>query len=327
VKVLLLVHSQLIPDTQIDIPAEQRPEYSWITEYDVARALSKLGHDIEFLGIDESIDPLVEVLQRKEHSIIFNMLEEFNSNTKMESKIVSLMELYGQKYTGCNSKGLLIAKDKALSKKILKYHNIGTPHFFTIKKNKKMKLPKTLEFPLIVKCLFEEASLGIAKASVVHSEEKLQARIRFIHDSLNQDAIAEEFIEGKELFVGIMGDKNLKVLPIIELIFDKSDEPGKEIYSSRAKWNEDYRARNGIDTMPAELSKELTEKISKYCKRAYRALGITGYARLDIRVTKDEKIFLLEANPNPNIARDDDFAKAANLYGLDYEALIQALIK
>ena len=311
-----------IPPKKID-----RSNTPWITEFDVMTALKESNNSFDILGIDTSLEELLQTLQSRKYSIIFNLLEEFKSNSRMESKIVALMELFEQKYTGCNSKGLLIAKDKALSKKILKYHHLATAQFFTFPKGKKKKVPKRLVYPLIVKCLYEEASYGIAKASVVHSEEKLYERVMYIHDQLDQDAIVEEFIEGKEYYVGVLGKKNLKTLPIIELHFDKTDTPEKEIYSSQAKWNENYRTRNGIRTQIAKLNKPLEDKINRFCKKAYKALNLSGYARMDIRVTKTEHIFLLEANPNPNIAIDDDFAKSANAVGTSYNQLIEQLIK
>jgi D-alanine-D-alanine ligase len=326
-KILILVHKELIPDDDLDPKSIDRSSSPWITEYDVVLALKESQKDFDILGIDTSLKELLEALQSKKYSIVFNLLEEFKSNTRMESKIVALMELFEQKYTGCNSKGLLIAKDKALSKKILKYHHLATAQFFTFPKGKKKKVPKHLNYPLIIKCLYEEASYGIAKASIVQNEEKLYERVKYIHEQLDQDAIVEEFIEGKEYYVGVLGKSNLKTLPIIELHFDNIKAPEKEIYSSQAKWNENYRKRNGIRTENAKLAKPLEEKINRFCKKSYKALNLSGYARMDLRITKDEQIFLLEANPNPNIASDDDFAMSAKSIGISYQELIESLIK
>ena len=326
-KILILVHKELVPDLSLVIKENDRSNYPWITEFDVANALQKLSIDFDILGLDTSLESFVSALQSKSYSLVFNLLEEFKSNTRMESKVVALMELYGQKYTGCNSKGLLIAKDKALSKKVLKYHHLASAQFFTFLRGKKRNIPKHMNYPLIVKCLFEEASYGIAKASIVQNETKLYERVRYINDQLDQDAIVEEFIEGKEYYVGVLGSKNLKTLPIIELLFSKTQNPEKEIYSSQAKWNEKYRERNGIKTKTAKLAPSLEDKIYRFCKKAYKTLNLSGYARMDLRVTKDEQIFLLEANPNPNIAKDDDFAKSAKSIGLDYSDLINQLIK
>lgn len=326
-KILILVHKDLVPPEDYHPNKKERATTPWITEYDVVKTIKDLSLDFDILGIDTSLNQLLEALQSKDYYLVFNLLEEFKSNTRMESKIVALMELFDQKYTGCNSKGLLIAKDKALSKKILKYHHLATAQFFTFPKGKKKKVPKRLNYPLIVKCLYEEASYGIAKASIVNSEEKLYERVKYIHEQLDQDAIIEEFIEGKEYYVGVLGKKNLKTLPIIELHFDNIENPEKEIYSSQAKWNENYRKRNGIRTETAKLEKSLDEKVNRFCKKAYKALNLSGYARMDLRITKQEQIFLLEANPNPNIALDDDFAMSALSVGYSYKSLIKKLIK
>ncbi len=322
--VLLLVHELLVPPT--DIAAEpDRYECDWITEYDVKCALEKLGHEVIVCGIDASIAPLESAIKEHNPQFVFNLLEQFNNDPKADYQIVALLEMLGVKYSGCNPKGLLLARDKALSKKILKYHKIPTPNFLTFPKKKRKKIPKSMRYPAIVKCLSEEASLGIAQASIVHSKDKMQERIQFIHESLDQDAIVEDFIPGQEIYVGITGEKNLSNLPLWELKFEKAQDPSKEIYSRRAKWNEAYRERKGIDSGPATFTKALEERIIKICKRTYHALNLNGYARIDLRITEDEKIYVIEANPNPNIAWDDEFAKSAQAMGIEYVDLIKSL--
>lgn len=324
-KILLLVHQDLVPPNKTDSEPD-RFETPWITEYDVARTLKKLGHTVEILGIQKELEPLLEKIKEFKPNLVFNLLEEFNHDTKNEYKILALLDMLNIKYTGCNPKGLLLAKDKALCKKILKYHRIGTPNFFTLPKNKKRRVPKTLSFPLIVKCLFEEGSYGIAQASIVHSDDKLKERLQYIHETLNQDAIVEEFIPGKEIYVGIIGNKKLSPLPIWELKFKNVEDSSKEIYSQRAKWNEKYRTRKGIETGPANFEKNLEDKIIKTCKKVYQVLNLSGYARIDLRVSPEGKIYVLEANPNPNIASDDEFAKSAAHEKTSYDQLISSLL-
>ena len=325
-KILILVHKKLIPDLENEVDENDRDQKAWITEYDVSTALIKKGYSITILGLDSSLNELTLALESKIYDCVFNLLEEFNNQTQMESKVVSLMELYEQSYSGCSSKGLLIAKDKALSKKIFKFHHIDTATFFTMPLGRKKNPPKSIKYPQIVKCLYEEASFSLAKASVVSNREKLLSRIRYIHTKLHQDVICEEFIEGREIYLAVIGEKNLKTLPPMELFFENVENPQKEIYSSRAKWNEKHRQRNGIRTRPAQLNQNLLEKVINICKKTYRCLNLTGYARIDLRITKNNKIFVLEANPNPNIAKDDDFAKSASLKGISYEDLIESLI-
>jgi len=325
--IIVLVHTDLVPDESIKEKDLDRFKTPWLTEYDVITQLRKEKHNIRVVGLYDELEPLLSEIKRQKPDIVFNLLEEFNNDSKMEYNLVALLELLGISFTGCNSKGLAIAKDKALSKKILKHHHIGTANFYTLPKNKKKKIPKTVKFPLIVKCLFEEASLGISQASVVNNVEKLNERVQFIHEKLDQDAIIEEFIEGREMFVGVIGNKQLKTLPVWELSFENTDSPEKEIYSQRAKWNEKYRKRKGITTQEAKLDSILENKITKICKKVYQVLNLTGYARIDMRVSSDGKIYILEANPNPNIASDDEFAKSALHAGIKYSELIDILIK
>ena len=319
------MHPSLIPPTKNEVKID-RDNCEWITEYDINKSLTELGHETVYLGLENSLERMINKINSFKPDLIFNLLEEFDSDTQSDYKPIAALDMLQIKYTGCNPKGLLLARDKALSKKILKYHKIGTPSFYTFPQNKKRKIPKNLKFPLIVKCLFEEASFGIAKASICSSPEKVYERLDYIKTKLNQDAIVEEFIEGRELYVGIMGNDKLTTFPIWELHFENVEEPEKEIYSSQAKWNENYRSRKGIKTGPAILEKETTNKIIKTCKKVYSILQLSGYARIDLRLTSDNKIYILEANPNPNIASDDDFASSALHDGLSYNELIKKII-
>lgn len=324
-RILLLVHKDLVPPSE-EINKEIDRFEPWITEYDVKTELSLLGFDVLVHGLIDDIKDLQLTLENFKPHIVFNLLEEFNYDSKSDYKVISLLEMLNIKYTGCNSKGLILARDKALTKKILKYHNLGTPNFYAFPKGKKRKKPKHLSFPLIVKCLFEEASYGISQASIVHSEEKLQERIQYIHQTLNQDAIVEEFIEGRELYVGVFGNKKLTTLPAWELVFENVEKPEKEIYSSRAKWNEKYRQKKGITSKAAQLDHLTENKIYKICKKAYTILGLSGYARIDFRISTEGKIHILEINPNPNIAKDDEFAKSALHSGISYSELLEQLL-
>lgn len=183
-----------------------------------------------------------------------------------------------------------------------------------------------MKFPLIVKCLNEEASLGISQASVVNNDEKLQERIKFIHKKWGIDAIAEQFIEGREFYVGVLGNYKLTVLPVWELEFNKSSDPNKELYSSRAKFNEKYRLKKGIITKKADISADLEKRIVDICKRTYKVLNLNGYVRIDLRVSSEGKIYIIEANPNPDIAWDDEFASSAEYMGLSYPKLMEKII-
>lgn len=324
-RIILLVHKDLIPPEKVEANLN-RTETPWITEHDVYKTLKKMGHEVKIVGLINQIEKLIDMIKDFNPHCVFNLLEEFDYDTQSDYKVIALLDMLNIKYTGCNPKGLLLARDKALSKKILKHHKIGTPNFLTLKKNKKIKIPKAIKYPLIVKCLFEEASYGIAKASVVHSEDKLIERVKYIHEKLDQDVILEDFIAGREIYVGVVGNIKLTNFTPWELKFKNVEEPEKEIYSQQAKWNEKYRKRKGIDSKAAVLDKELEKRIIKTVKKTYQVLNLNGYARIDLRINQEGKIFVLEANPNPNIAKDDEFAQSALKSGVKYEDLLHSLL-
>src|SRR6516164_8400047 len=230
-------------------------------------------------------------------------------------------------YTGCNPRGLVLARGKDLSKKLLIYHRIPLPAFAVFPLRRKIRRPPRLTFPLIVKSLNEDASWGISQASVVDSDEKLAERVKFIHDSIGTAAIVEQYIEGRELYVGILGNQALQALPVWELFFQNMPEGSKRIATDRVKWSVKYQKKYGIDSGPAkDLTDEAAAEIQHVCKRAYRALELSGYARVDLRLDDAGNIWVIEANPNPQIARGEDFAASAEKTGLGYEMVLQRII-
>lgn len=222
----------------------------------------------------------------------------------------------------------MIARDKALAKKILKYHRIPTPDFYVFKRNKKIKVPKKIKYPLFVKTLNEEASLGISQDSIVKNNEALKHRVEYIHEKFKTDAIAETYIKGNEYYVGVIGNESLKVLPVWQLFFEKAAAGIPKIATSKVKWDFAYREKLGIKTGKAKnLNFELEKKLHIFAKRAYRALELSGYARMDFRLSDEtEEIFLIEANPNPDIGDDEDFVSSAKSLNIQYGKLIQKII-
>ena len=325
-KVLLLVHPDLIPPANIK-KSDVDPEFTeWITEYDILRTLKLNDHSVEILGVAEDLSIIRNKVEEFKPNIVFNLLEEFQGEAIFDQNIVSYLELLRIPYTGSNPKGLIIGRDKALSKKILSFHRIATPKFQVFPRNKPRMKTYINSYPLIVKCLTEEASLGISQASIVHSEEKLRERVKYIHEKYRTDVLAEQFIEGHEYFVGVIGNYRLETLPVWELKFEQVEHPEKEFYSSNAKFNEKYRKRKGISTGKAHISDDLEAQLQKTAKRAYKILGLSGYARIDMRVDKDQKIYVLEVNPNPDISEADDFAQSAKKMGYTYKKLINKII-
>jgi D-alanine-D-alanine ligase len=232
-----------------------------------------------------------------------------------------------QHYTGCNPRGLLLAHDKSLAKKILTYHRIRTPSFFVAPLGKKSKRPKALEFPLLVKSVSEEASLGITESSIVYDDAALAERIKFIHDEVATDALVESYIEGREMYVGICGNNRLTTFPIWELKFTKAPKGMPQIATARVKWDYKYQAKLGVVTEEAsDLDETVSRNIIQTCKRVYRALSLSGYGRVDLRVTDDGKVYVLEANPNPNLTFGEDFSESAEKAGWSYEELLQRIL-
>jgi D-alanine-D-alanine ligase len=233
-----------------------------------------------------------------------------------------------QPYTGCNPRGMMISRDKVLSKQILTYHRIPTPGFALFRRGQKYKLPRKLKFPLFVKSATEDASLGIAQASVVSDAAKLKERIEFIHEQTNSDALVEEYIEGRELYVGVLGNDRLSTYPVWEMDFGTLPDVMAGIATRKVKWDRRYQTKHGIRTgAAATLPEGAGAYLDKLSKRIYRALYLSGYARMDFRMRPDGSVFVLEANANPNISQKEDFAESAQSVGVDYPSLLENIIR
>jgi D-alanine-D-alanine ligase len=236
--------------------------------------------------------------------------------------------MQGLPFTGCGSTGLTLCKHKGISKKILHYHGIHVPNFVVIPRGQRIGRPKQLKFPILVKPVKEEASYGISQASFVETDEQFRERVTFVHEKYASDAIAEEYIEGRELYVGLMGNVRLTVFPIRELVFREVPPNEPKIATYKAKWDEEYRKRWGLQNQFAEgLDPALVAQIEDTCKRIYRLLTIDGYARIDLRLTAANEVYFIEANPNPILAEDEDFALSAGKVGLPYPQLIARIIR
>ncbi len=324
-RILVLMHKDLVPP---DILNGQSPDQAeWKTEYDVVTTLRKLGHEVRPLGVKSDLGVIREAVEEWKPHIAFNLLEEFDGVAVYDQNVVSYLELLRVPYTGCNPRGLMLARDKVLSKKIFSFHRIPFPEFIMVKEGRSVRRPSWLPFPLIVKSITEEASLGISQASIVEDDEKLKERVAFIHNSVGTGALIERYIEGRELYVGVMGNGHLHTFPVWELFMDKLPGDARRIATERVKWSRKYQDKYGIRSGEAtELPDGKGEEIQHLAKRAYRALDLRGYARIDIRMDMEGKIYVLEANPNPQIAHDEDFADSAEKAGYSYKELLQELL-
>jgi D-alanine-D-alanine ligase len=265
------------------------------------------------------------VEQFKPH-IVFNLMEAFADVGTFDQNVVSYLELLRVPYTGCNPRGMTLTRDKALAKKLMAYHRISVPDFAVVPLNHKPKIPKRLQYPLIVKSLTYESSTGISQASVVSNEEQLVKRVQYIHDTILTAAIIEQFVEGRELYVGVTGNQRLQVFPVWEMSFAKMTDAHWRIATDRVKWSVAYQKKHGIDTMQAELPEGIAPKIQHVAKRVYRALDMNGYGRIDMRLRDDGKLFVIEANPNPQLAQDEDFAQSAKKAGVTYGRLLERIM-
>jgi D-alanine-D-alanine ligase len=242
--------------------------------------------------------------------------------------MVSYLAMMKIPFTGCNPRGLLLARDKALSKKLLAYHRIAVPEFAVFAYGRPVRSPRSLRYPVIVKSLTEEGSVGIAQASYVENAEQLRERVTLIHEKFQGDAIAEQYIDGRELYVTVLGNNQLKVLPIRELAFRHAAEGAPRMATYKVKWDPKYRERWGIDYQFAtDLPDGVAERVVKLCKRIYRILELSGYARIDLRLTPQGELYVLEANPNPGIARDEDSTLSAKKAGIGYTDFIQLILQ
>ena len=302
-------------------------DLDWGTESDVYKALCKNGHNVRLLGIYNDITVLFDEIKENPPDIIFNLADVFNQRPELDKNIAGVLEMLGIAYTGASPSSLFTCGNKALTKTILTFHKIKVPNFYTFYRGHHVWLPKKLNLPLVVKPLREEASRGLSQASIVDSEEALIERVKFIHENLKRDVIVEEYIDGRELYVSVIGSKRPKVLPLRELRFGEYCEDEPRIATYKAKWDYDYREKWGIkNVFAARLPNGLAEKIEDVCKRAYKVLEMHCYARFDIRVTADSKIYILEANANPCLDQYDELGQSAEKGGIPYDKLIQKIV-
>jgi D-alanine-D-alanine ligase len=326
-KVLVLCDGVRPTKVDEDLSEELKTE-DWKTEANVMSALGELGYTAEQLAIFDDVDLVRQKLETFPADVLFNLVEQFKNNPGFDQNIVSLLEMQDVPFTGCGATGLTLCKHKGISKNIVGYHGIRVPNFAVIPRGQRHARLKQLKFPVLVKPLKDEASYGISQASFVQNEEQLRERVAFVHEKHNSDAIAEEYIEGRELYVSITGNTRLQVFPIRELVFRgvPSNEP--KIATYKAKWDEEYRTRWGLQSQfPDDLDAALVQQIAETCKRIYRLLTIDGYARIDLRLTPDHKIYFIEANPNPHLAADEDFALSAGKAGIAYPQLIERIVR
>jgi D-alanine-D-alanine ligase len=325
-RVAVLTHEDLVPPESIGGLSEKEVQ-TFKREHGVVQALLELGHQVVVLGVSDDLVPIRRIVEDWHPHIIFNLLMEFQDVGAHQVHVASYLELLNLPYTGCNPAGILLTRDKPLAKKILRYHRIPTPAFAVFPRGKKVHVTRSLRFPLFVKPAEEEASFGIAQASLVSDVEQARERVAFVHESVGMDAIAEEYIDGRELTISVLGNKRLVTFPVWEMFFRDLSAGAAPIATARVKWDLEYQKQLGIEVGPAKsLPQKIAQRISRLAKRAFRIFNLSGYARLDLRLDADGHVFVIEVNATPDITYDEDFAASAEAAGLSYPQLLQRIL-
>jgi D-alanine-D-alanine ligase len=325
-RVLLLTHRELYARDSIAGRSE-RSVVPWRTEYHVMRGLERLGHRVEQLGLDTSLAPLHAALDRFDPHIVFNLLIELRDSGGFEPHVVAALEARGVHYTGCNSEALVLTRDKAITKKLLAWHGIPIPEFATFRRGRRRRRANGLAFPLIVKPIDEGGSYGIRSTSLVRNPAALERRVRWVHRHCEHDAIAERYIDGREITVGLLGNRRPHCLPLWETRFEGLASGAPRIVTERIKWNLEHRRACAVRSGAARrLPRGTARAIERDALRAWRVLRLSGFARIDFRVDATGKPWLIDVNANPDVDFQEDFARAAARGGLSPTRLLQRIL-
>ena len=322
-----MVHKTLVPpDDVVGLSEAEIDEFR--TEYDVLHALRRLKAEVRVVGIGDRLTELRETIDEWRPHVVFNLLDEFSGIISYDHHVVGYLELMQQRYTGCNPRGMMLSRDKVLTKRVLATHGVATPSFTLFPFGHRFREPARIEFPLFVKSATEDASLGISQASLVEDMRSLRERVQFIHEHVESDALVEEYVDGREIYVGVLGNERPVTLPPWEMDFGTLPSAQARIATRKMKWDRKYQQKHGIQTGNARgLSGKQRTLLSGLAKRTYRALYMNGFARMDFRLCSDGRVFLLEANPNPNLSKGEDFADSAKAHGMSYTALVDRIVQ
>jgi D-alanine-D-alanine ligase len=293
----------------------------------VADALKAKGHEINVLGVHGDAKKLIEGLTKKRPDFVFNLMEMFGQNLNGDIAVVGLLDLLGIPYTGCGPGEFYLRQDKALSKKILAFERILYPDFAVFTKDANFETGGNLRLPLFVKPLRGDASIGINSKSLVQDARSLMKQVVMIHDKLGQSALAEEYIEGREFYVGVLGNNDARAFPPIEVDFSGLPPGAPRVLDSKAKWSPESVQYKGTKSVVAEVPDELRAKLQKVSVEAYRALRVRDYGRVDLRLTDTGEIYVIEVNASCYLEKGSEFATAAAAAGVDYVTLVNRILE
>ncbi len=307
---------------EVERPKRKAPEEDVQDVYD---ALKEAGHSPVFLRLDGTTQSLIDLAQ-SETDLIFNLVESFAGNDTFDSAVAGYLELLGRKFTGAGSHGLYLAQDKALAKKIFAFHGIHTPYFATVYRGR-TEHAHDIQFPVIVKPAREDGSIGIHFGAVCGSIKELMERIDYIHAEFDSPALIEEYIEGRELYVGVLGNDKPEALPVVELDLSKLPKGTPKIAGSEVKWEEETEAyKKTWPFIPEDLGEDLVKRIQDTAVQAFSALQLRDYGRIDFRLATDGTLHVLEVNPNPYLLPSAEFTMAARHSGRSYSELIGKIV-
>jgi len=334
-RILVLFDASEPTPADHDFREELKDKDEYETEADVIRALTRLGHETRLLALYDSLAPLMQVVEEWKPDLVFNLMVAFRMDRAHEPHVAGALELLGVPYTGANPTALTLCKDKALAKKILDFHRIKTPRFTVSARARPLRRLSHMKFPVFVKPLSSEGSEGITLGALCDDEKAALERVAFLHESQQTDVVVEEFVDGRELYAGVLGSKRLQVLPLVELFVGHAPIGGEEMpegaprfFTFKAKWDRAYRKKWGISSGAAkELPDVTVKKIAQITRRVCRVLRIRSHGRLDLRLTASGEVYVIEANPNPSLAASDELAMAAKLAGIDFDALISRIVQ
>lgn len=293
---------------------------------EIFEALEKLGHEPSYLVLDGEDKTLLS-LAKHETDLYFNLIESYAGDDTLEMHVAAFLDLLGKPYTGAGPQGLYLAQDKGIAKKLFQFYGIRTPYFATCYQGK-LDHSQDISFPLIVKPVSEDGSLGIDQGSVVNSIKDLMERIHYVQEEFHSPALIEEYIEGREIYAGIIGNQNPEVLPLIELDFSRLPEGMPKVAGMEVKWEKDSEAYKSTKSAPVEdLKEETHELLCATALNAYRILKLRDYGRIDMRLTEKGEVYLIEANPNPWLSSGSEFFMAAKKSGRSYSDMIEEIIQ
>jgi len=324
-RVLLLTHKELYARPSLEGLTE-RETLPWRTAYQVFHGLRAMGHDVRQLGLDDSLGPLHRELDRSRPDIVFNLLLELRDSGGYEPHVVAALEARGVSYTGCNSEGLVLARDKALSKTLLRAYGVPVPDFAAIALGSRARRV-AIDFPVIVKPNDGSGSVAISEDAIVQDAEALAQRVALLHDRYGLSVIVERFIAGRELTVGLLGNSRPTALPVMETEFGKLPDTAPRILTRRLKWDLPHRRELGVECIPARgLAAADRARVSDVARRAFRALRLSGFARVDVRLAADGAAYVVDVNPNADLDTADELALAAAAAGLSHHDLLQRVL-